>query len=158
MSVASHIEASVGEVGTRIKALRKKRQWSQADLAKHLEVEQATVARWENSKRGLSISKLQRLADTFQVPVESLLEVDSQSPPRVAGPLPSEAAQGLVLHIAEVLGVTLASSDKRLLALRSDVLKFWEAFQGHDNVSNHRNVAVFFHQLRSAGVTENRRA
>lgn len=59
-------------IGRQIAALRKRRGWSQRELAEAAECSPNTVARIETAKRGLSIDLLERIATALDVPVVRL--------------------------------------------------------------------------------------
>lgn len=62
------------EVGRRIKAARKRRGWTQLELAtQHAHVSPSTVARWEAGKLP-PVRELMRIADVLDVPAESFVE------------------------------------------------------------------------------------
>lgn len=61
-------------VGNRISELRKKKNWSQEELAKHLLVSTRAIGKWENGESEPSLSNLNALVDVFEVSLDSLLE------------------------------------------------------------------------------------
>jgi transcriptional regulator with XRE-family HTH domain len=61
----------------QLKALRKKRGLSQADLAELIGVEQPTIQRWESGKRMPDLESLQSLARTLGVTAGTLLDGDA---------------------------------------------------------------------------------
>lgn len=62
------MEMTIGEkVGRRLKVLRVLRGWSQEDVARPLEVQRATVARWETGDRSPSVEIIAALAEVFGV-------------------------------------------------------------------------------------------
>lgn len=61
--------------------LRKKRGWTQGDLAERVGVEQPTIQRWENGKREPSFDQLFALARALDVTPASLID------PTIAAPL-----------------------------------------------------------------------
>lgn len=60
-------------VGNRISELRKKKNWSQEELAKRLLVSSRAIGKWESGESEPSFSNLNALADVFEVSVDSLL-------------------------------------------------------------------------------------
>lgn len=66
-------------IGQRITALRKDRskqigrRFTQADLAKKMNVEEKQISKWENDEIKLSADKIIRLADFFEVSTDYLL-------------------------------------------------------------------------------------
>ncbi len=65
----------------KIAQLRKRRGWTQGDLAERVGVEQPTVQRWENGKREPSFDQLFALARVLEVTPASLID------PSIAAPL-----------------------------------------------------------------------
>jgi len=63
--------------GTRLKALRQKRGWTQLQLARKAGVARNTVARLEIGNRRASGALLDRLAMALEVPVTELLPAES---------------------------------------------------------------------------------
>lgn len=57
----------------RIRAARKARGWSQAELASRLGHAQAVVSRWEAGRRGMDVCDLMAVADALDVPPAHLL-------------------------------------------------------------------------------------
>ncbi len=57
----------------RLRFERKRKGWSQADLAKRLRVRQQTVALWESCRRSPSLRHLLRLGKVFQCEPTRLL-------------------------------------------------------------------------------------
>lgn len=57
----------------KLKALREKKEMSQAELASVLDVAQQTVASWEKSKSSPNYDLLQKIADFFNVSTDELL-------------------------------------------------------------------------------------
>lgn len=57
-----------------IKTLRKKMGFTQKELAKEMNVTQATVALWENNKSFPSTNKLIKLANVLNCSVDELLK------------------------------------------------------------------------------------
>lgn len=99
-----------------LQALRKKRKWSQAQLAELVGVEQPTIQRWESGKRLPDLDSLQRLADVLGVTPGSLLDGDA---PAAIGPL-------LFVKGAVAAGVWSAAAQWP----ESD----WETFTGRSDV------------------------
>lgn len=72
----------------QLRQARKKRTWSQGDLAEQIGVAKETISRWENGVSRPQPQQLSRLCETFQLTPEELgyaldnPEVDPTSPPR----------------------------------------------------------------------------
>ena len=77
-------------IGNRIKQLRKSRGMTQDQLAERVGVSPQAVSKWENDISSPDISLLPRLAEIFQVTVDSLLGMPEKieivpAPPRSSG-------------------------------------------------------------------------
>ncbi|MRG28655.1 helix-turn-helix domain-containing protein [Laceyella tengchongensis] len=68
-------------LGERLRELRKKQKKTQGDIANHLDVDTATISRWERNQYEPDTSQLKQLAAHFSVSVDYLLgHTDSPSP------------------------------------------------------------------------------
>lgn len=61
-------------LGNNICKLRKAKGWSQADLALNVGMHKSYIGAIELGKRNLSLLKLAKLAEVFEVRVEELIE------------------------------------------------------------------------------------
>jgi transcriptional regulator with XRE-family HTH domain len=61
------------KLGVRVKALRKKRNWTQAELGDHLGMDRGHVSEIECGKRMIRLETLQTLAQGFDLTMSSLL-------------------------------------------------------------------------------------
>ncbi len=68
----------------KLRAYRKRKRLTQAQLAKWLGVSQAAVAKWENGQAEPDIERLNRLSALFGVPLD-LLCGDSEADPAIHG-------------------------------------------------------------------------
>lgn len=69
-----------GDVGKKIKSLRKRKGWSQQELADKLGYESDTAIHLiEKGKRGLSIEKLKKVALVFEVSTSGLIGEDTDT-------------------------------------------------------------------------------
>lgn len=59
--------------GDRIKEARKKRGWTQAELANKLGISYVGVSQWENNQRNPKLETLRQIAMALEVPVSSLM-------------------------------------------------------------------------------------
>lgn len=62
--------------GENLKALRKSRGYSQDRFARTIGSNQMTVSSWEIGSRTPSLSTIKHIADTFKVPVSSLISLE----------------------------------------------------------------------------------
>ena len=63
-------------MNNKLKVLRAMRNWSQADLAEHLNVSRQTVTALETGKYDPSLPLAFKIARLFQLPVEEIFEPD----------------------------------------------------------------------------------
>lgn len=63
----------------RLKVLRAARDWTQADLARALEVSRQTVNAIETGKYDPSLPLAFRLARLFELPIEEIFEDDTEA-------------------------------------------------------------------------------
>jgi transcriptional regulator with XRE-family HTH domain len=61
------------EIGSRVRALRKARGLSQADLAHVLDVDGTAISKIENGKRGLAAAELAQLCEHFEIGSDEFL-------------------------------------------------------------------------------------
>ena len=93
-------------IGGRIRALRKSRGWSQADLASRLGATQAQVSKWELGKIDPSATNIVRLSRVFDVPVAYLCDgVDAGEQIQTEAPGDLGDFSEIVGAIAEELSV-----------------------------------------------------
>ena len=64
-------------LGENIRALRKSRNYSQERFAELIGSNQVTLSCWELDQRRPSFEMIKQIASTFQVPVSSLLPIES---------------------------------------------------------------------------------
>ncbi len=60
----------------RLKVLRAERDWSQQDLAEHLDVSRQSVNAIEKGRYDPSLPLAFRIADVFAMPIEDIFERD----------------------------------------------------------------------------------
>jgi transcriptional regulator with XRE-family HTH domain len=100
----------------RVVQLRKKRGWTQGDLAERVGVEQPTIQRWENGKREPSFDQLFALARALDVSPASLID------PSIAVPLgPQLFVKGEVAAGVWREAVELPESDWQTFTGRADI-------------------------------------
>ena len=66
-------------ISSQIKAFRKKRGWTQVQLAEKMNVSTQTVSNWENGIKFPRMGTLQKLADLFGVEVGDITSNPNQS-------------------------------------------------------------------------------
>lgn len=54
-------------------SLRKSRNWTQKELAEKVGTRQQTVCAWEQGNRSPTLHKAKKLAEVFEIPIESFL-------------------------------------------------------------------------------------
>lgn len=85
-------------LSSKIKELRKSHNLSQVELAKKLSVTKQTVSNWENNNIQPSIDMLIKIADSFSVTTDFLLERDNKKQLDVEGLTIKEIA-----HIEQII-------------------------------------------------------
>jgi transcriptional regulator with XRE-family HTH domain len=64
----------VGNLGSNLREARKRRKWTQEDLAERSGVHAGEISRMEAGKRDPQVSTVERLAAALEVPPGQLLE------------------------------------------------------------------------------------
>lgn len=67
-------------LGKRIQLLRTERGWTQAELAKKLNITKKAVKNWESGSSKPSVDHAIRLADIFGISTDSLFERERRDP------------------------------------------------------------------------------
>ena len=67
-------------LGTQIAALRKTKEWTQADLAERIGVEPETISRFERGATVPSLHTLEKLAQSLKISIGDLLVPSSTVP------------------------------------------------------------------------------
>lgn len=62
--------------GENLRALRKSRGYSQEKFARVIDSTQAAVTAWERGERTPNVAMMRRIADTFKVPLSSLISME----------------------------------------------------------------------------------
>ncbi len=75
-----HGSAGTGRMRNRMKVLRAERNWSQADLAEHLEVSRQTINALETGRYDPSLPLAFRIARLFGAPIEAIFIDDETGP------------------------------------------------------------------------------
>ncbi len=65
----------MGNLGSNLRAARKKRKWTQEDLAVRSGVHAGEISRMEGGKRDPQVSTVERLAAALEIPPGQLLEL-----------------------------------------------------------------------------------
>ena len=68
-----NMEETIKKIGERIKTLRKRKHWTQDELAHHLEVAPSSVGSYERGSRQPTIENLIRMSKYFNVSLDYLL-------------------------------------------------------------------------------------
>lgn len=74
MSRGRQATALSKELGQRVKALREKRGWKQADLSAHTGLDRGHISEIENGKRMMNLLTLQTVAKGLDTTMASLLK------------------------------------------------------------------------------------
>lgn len=68
-------------MGQKIRKLRRERDWTQQELGKQAGINFRNLTRYEGGRLKPGLKVLSRLAEVFQVPLESLMESPPEAPP-----------------------------------------------------------------------------
>jgi transcriptional regulator with XRE-family HTH domain len=66
-------DAFYGLLGARVRKLREDRDWTQEELAQAIEIEPATLSRYETAKKAFPLDVLRRIAASLRVSLGHLL-------------------------------------------------------------------------------------
>jgi transcriptional regulator with XRE-family HTH domain len=64
----------VGDLGSNLRAARKKRRWTQEELSERSGVQTGEISRMERGKRDPQVSTVEKLAAALELPPGQLLE------------------------------------------------------------------------------------
>ena len=67
----SSIEESFGR---QVKLLRKKRGWTQAELAFRMDIETSNLKKYENARQGITLKMLEKMASAFEISLTELFD------------------------------------------------------------------------------------
>jgi transcriptional regulator with XRE-family HTH domain len=81
--VADEIDETLATVGSRLRAIRERRQSTLAELSQASGISVSTLSRLESGGRKPTLELLLRLASAHQVPVDELISGPATSDPRV---------------------------------------------------------------------------
>lgn len=70
-------------LGLRIKEERKRRHWSQDDLAHRLKVSRQSISKWEQGTAYPDIDRLVQMSKVFSVSVDSLIKEDKSAKKKI---------------------------------------------------------------------------
>jgi len=91
------MNASINTLGTNIRSLRQKLGWNQAEAAKRLQISTPAFSKIETGITDISISRLNELADIFQVDVASIIAPAGERSSAVDERLMNECKADLIL-------------------------------------------------------------
>jgi transcriptional regulator with XRE-family HTH domain len=60
-------------LGEKLKYLRKRHNWTQEQLAQHLNISRSQISKWENGELLPDIQSLQKLSNLYKVSVDFLI-------------------------------------------------------------------------------------
>jgi transcriptional regulator with XRE-family HTH domain len=61
------------QLGKRLRALRKQREWTQVYMAEHVGIDRSYISDMENGKKAICLPTLQVLADAFGTSISKML-------------------------------------------------------------------------------------
>jgi len=65
------------KIGNRITELRKKKGWSQTELAKQIKVSREAIGKYERDEAQPSVETAKKIADTLEVTLDYLVDEDA---------------------------------------------------------------------------------
>lgn len=83
MAVKREILANRRELGARIRAYREAKGLQQSELGEKIDVDQATISRWETGKSPMGVDEMIAVADALEIPVADLWR--TKRPPKRSG-------------------------------------------------------------------------
>ena len=90
----------------QLKVLRKRRKWTQADVASRLGIERSTYTRYEIGQSEPSFDMLQRISELFEVSIDALVVGGTvpapSSPNGVMVPVLGDVAGGIPMTFESV--------------------------------------------------------
>lgn len=104
-------------IGLRIKTMRKSRKMTQADLANAINQSQSSITMYENGRREPDFETLEALADTFNVPLSSIVADDIPDYDRLMLPIINTTASTSEARIISG-GIDRMPPEKREQALK----------------------------------------
>jgi transcriptional regulator with XRE-family HTH domain len=126
-------------IGSRIKANRLQRGWTQAQLAKTAGVPQGVIANYENSARTPSAPKLAVFAKVFSIPLEELIDP-------IDAPSHEAATEDRRVHgnslAARIQGMFQNLSPLEQRAIFNQIEALLERHQKHPDTPKRRNKAA----------------
>jgi transcriptional regulator with XRE-family HTH domain len=64
---------TIMNLGEKLKYLRKQHNWTQEQLAQHLNISRSQISKWENGELLPDVQSLQKLSNLYQVSVDFLI-------------------------------------------------------------------------------------
>ena len=115
----------------KFKKLRLKNDYTQAELAKKLNVSQPTVASWEAGKRIPKWKNIKKIAEIFNVSPESLIDEMEEKPENETVFATRENIADLIFLAAKVLYGSDEKTKKMLSKALEALLEFSEEGEDH---------------------------
>ncbi|HCU33288.1 MAG TPA: hypothetical protein DF364_05515 [Ruminococcaceae bacterium] len=115
----------------KFKKLRLKNDYTQAELAKKLNVSQPTVASWEAGKRIPKWKNIKKIAEIFNVSPESLIDEMEEKPENETFISTKKNIADLIFMAAKVLYGSDEKTKKMLSKALEALLEFSEEGEDH---------------------------
>lgn len=115
----------------KFKKLRLKNDYTQAELAKKLNVSQPTIASWEAGKRIPKWKNIKKIAEIFNVSPESLIDEMEEKPENETVFATRENIADLIFLAAKVLYGSDEKTKKMLSKALEALLEFSEEGEDH---------------------------
>ena len=120
----------------KFKKLRLKNDYTQAELAKKLNVSQPTVASWEAGKRIPKWKNIKKIAEIFNVSPESIIDEMEEKPENETVFATRENIADLIFLAAKVLYGSDEKTKKMLSKALEALLEFSEEGEDHAEHNN----------------------
>ena len=118
------------QVGIRIRTMRKSRRMTQEDLARAIGQSASSITMYETGRRSPDYETLEALADTFNVPLASLVSDDVQEP----SPAASDDIRLLIRGLNKLSPEQIAQAKNVFRAMFA--ITNPDLFEGDDNNDN----------------------
>ncbi len=109
-------------VSTNLTALRKKREWTQAELAEKINYSDKSVSKWERGEALPDLKVLTKLADLFGVTVDYFVTENAEErPEQFASPAVRRRYQYWIISLAVTLVWLIATTIFVYIAVESNI-------------------------------------
>lgn len=115
----------------KFKKLRLKNDYTQAELAKKLNVSQPTVASWEAGKRIPKWKNIKKIAEIFNISPESLIDEMEEKPENETFISTKESILDIISKAARIFSESDEKTQKMMAKALEALLEFSEEGEDH---------------------------